>query len=202
MKVAALYDVHGMLDALEAVLAEVPDDAAIVLGGDCIQGPQPVDTLERLRALGDRATWIRGNTDRAIAKHSDDDSVHADVARAIGPDAVAFLRDLPLTYRVGDVLFCHATPWSDEGVPDARDVGAAVVVWGHTHLQSDQMLGGTRWVNAGSVGVPLDRASGWVLVDGGVELRRTAYDLDAAVAALRSTGRPEGEHWVKRLGGA
>jgi hypothetical protein len=64
------------------------------------------------------------------------------------------------------------------------------------------MLGGTRWVNAGSVGVPLDRASGWVLVDGGVQQRRTAYDLDAAVAALRSTGRPEGEHWVKRLGGA
>ena len=57
MRVAALYDVHGNLPALEAVLAEVEREQvdAIVLGGDCIHGPQPRETLSRLQALGDRA---------------------------------------------------------------------------------------------------------------------------------------------------
>ena len=41
MRVAALYDVHGNLPALEAVLAEVPDDAVILVGGDVAMGPLP-----------------------------------------------------------------------------------------------------------------------------------------------------------------
>jgi len=66
MQVAALYDVHGNLPALDAVLAEVPDDAAIVVGGDVAYGPYPSETLERLRALGDRVHWLRGNADREL----------------------------------------------------------------------------------------------------------------------------------------
>jgi hypothetical protein len=54
VRVAALYDVHGNLPALEAVLAEVPDDAAIVSGGDVFSGPMPAETLARLRGLGSR----------------------------------------------------------------------------------------------------------------------------------------------------
>ena len=66
MRVAALYDVHGNLPALEAVLAEVPDDAVILVGGDVAMGPLPSETLERLRAIGDRVQWIRGNADREL----------------------------------------------------------------------------------------------------------------------------------------
>src|SRR5215218_3776256 len=65
-RVAALYDVHGNLPALEAVLAAV-DDAdvdAIVIGGDVVPGPMPREALDRLLALGPRARFIRGNTDR------------------------------------------------------------------------------------------------------------------------------------------
>ena len=66
--IATLYDVHGNLRALEAVLAEVPDEATIVVGGDvCTGGAQPGETLERLRALGDRVVWICGNADRELA---------------------------------------------------------------------------------------------------------------------------------------
>ena len=51
MRVATLYDVHGNLPALEAVLAEVPGDATIVVGGDVVAGgAHPSETLERLRA--------------------------------------------------------------------------------------------------------------------------------------------------------
>ena len=78
MSIATLYDVHGNLRALEAVLAEIPDDATIVVGGDiCAGGPQPAETLERLRALGDRVAWLRGNADRegavALARAFDEE---------------------------------------------------------------------------------------------------------------------------------
>ncbi len=66
MRVAALYDIHGNLPALDAVLAELPDDAVVVCGGDCAAGPLPSETLERLRGLGDRVHWLRGNADREI----------------------------------------------------------------------------------------------------------------------------------------
>src|ERR1700741_2738019 len=67
MRVATLYDVHGKLPALEAVLAEIPDDATIVVGGDVVAGgTHPSETLERLRGLRDRVVWIRGNADREL----------------------------------------------------------------------------------------------------------------------------------------
>ncbi|MGH2936166.1 MAG: metallophosphoesterase family protein [Gaiellaceae bacterium] len=65
--IATLYDIHGNLAALEAVLAEVPDEATIVVGGDvCAGGEKPAETLERLRALGENVVWVRGNADREL----------------------------------------------------------------------------------------------------------------------------------------
>jgi predicted phosphodiesterase len=194
-----------MLTALDAVLDEVGREHVdqIVLGGDCIHGPQPLETLARLRALGDRAVWLRGNTDRLLAEDDDPEGAHALVAGMIGPEAVMFLRELPLTHRVGRILFCHATPWSDEAVlepDDEPDLDADVVICGHTHVQEDSRRGRVRWVDAGSVGLPRDElSSGWALLDDeSVELRRTPFDLDAAVAALGSVGA---EHWVGVLTG-
>jgi hypothetical protein len=63
-RVAALYDIHGNLPALEAVLAEVGEADTIVVGGDFSRGPMPVETVDRLRGLGERALFIRGNADR------------------------------------------------------------------------------------------------------------------------------------------
>ena len=63
MRIATLYDVHGNIRALEAVLQEIPDDATIVIGGDVAVGPHPSETLELLRSVGDRALWLRGNAD-------------------------------------------------------------------------------------------------------------------------------------------
>ena len=66
MRIAALYDVHGNLPALEAVLAELERERVdrIVFGGDVVSGPWPHETFERARALGDVAVFIRGNTER------------------------------------------------------------------------------------------------------------------------------------------
>jgi predicted phosphodiesterase len=197
MRVAALYDVHGNLPALEAVLAEVPEDAVVLVGGDVAAGPLPSEALERLRALGDRVRWIRGNADREL----DPNEVGVAPADVIGwvrdqlsEEQIAFLHGLPERLEldvdgVGRVLFCHATPQNDtdiflEGTPEQRvapsfvGVEAGLVVCGHTHMQFSREIAGVRVVNAGSVGMPYDDEPGayWLALGPNVEHRRTAYD--------------------------
>lgn len=164
--VATLYDIHGNLAALEAVLAEVPDDATIVVGGDvCFAGEQPAEVLERLRALGERVVWVRGNTDREITTESH-----------LSGEQVAFLHGLPPTVQIDRVLYCHATPRNDMDIftvdtPAERiaflfeDVDADVVVCGHTHMQFERTIAGKRVINSGSVGKPFEAKPGayWTL---------------------------------------
>lgn len=66
--VAVLSDIHGVLPALEAVLAEPDVRVAdrVVLTGDIAAGPMPVETLDALSALGERVVWVRGNADREL----------------------------------------------------------------------------------------------------------------------------------------
>src|ERR1700745_3643063 len=129
MSVAALYDVHGNLAALEAVLAEVPDDATIVVGGDiCAGGEQPSAVLTRLRGLGDRAVWVRGNADREL--HPGEEGLappeFLEEARSqLTEEGIEFLHDLPETQVVDGVLYCHASPRNDldiftERTPEER----------------------------------------------------------------------------------
>ncbi|HVH51782.1 MAG TPA: YfcE family phosphodiesterase [Gaiellaceae bacterium] len=168
--IATLYDIHGNLAALEAVLAEVPDDATIIVGGDvCFAGPEPAKTLERLRGLGDRVKWVRGNTDRALIELDETGSGLAD-------EQITFLHELPPTQQIDRVLYCHATPRNDmdiftELTPEERiaflfeDVDADVVVCGHTHMQFERTIAGKRVINSGSVGKPFEEKPGayWTL---------------------------------------
>ncbi len=204
MQVAALYDVHGNPSAIDAVLAEVPDEATILVGGDVAAGPYPAEALERLRSLGERVRWIRGNADREL-RPGEQGLAPADVIgwvrEQLSDEQVAFLHGLPERIEldvdgVGRVLFCHATPQNDtdiflEDTPEERvapsfaGVGADLVVCGHTHMQFDREIAGIRVVNAGSVGMPYDDEPGayWLALGPGAEHRRTAYDeagLDAS----------------------
>jgi predicted phosphodiesterase len=129
--VAVLSDIHGVLPALDAVLAEPAVRAAerIVLTGDIAAGPQPVQVLDRLLGLGDRVTWVRGNADRELVELARGRPEAADIpdpiapwaARQLSPDHVDWLARLPypVTLAVdgfGDVVFCHATPRDDDEV--------------------------------------------------------------------------------------
>ena len=221
MRVAALYDVHGMLDALEAVLAEVAEEAVdvVLVGGDAVGGPQPAETLHRLQSVGDRVRWVRGNTERALVDGPAwvDESAHealAWTAARLSADERSFLAALPQRQvlrldGLGRVVFCHATPRSDleivtEATPDAhlREVLAGVeadlVVSGHTHMQLDRRVDGVRWVNAGSVGMPFegDVAAFWALLDTDVSFRKTSFDVEAAAETILATGWPEAEAFV------
>jgi putative phosphoesterase len=202
--IATLYDVHGNLRALEAVLAEIPDGATIVVGGDVVAGgEQPSETLERLRALGDRVVWIRGNADREL-KREEGSSVPeefiAPTIAALTEEQIEFLHSQAASAQIDDVLYVHASPRNDvdiftELTPEERiaflfaDVDADVVVCGHTHMQFDRVVAGKRVVNSGSVGMPYEEEPGayWML---DLEHRRTAYE-GATLRASRDEARAE-----------
>jgi putative phosphoesterase len=188
--VAALYDIHGNLAALDAVLAEVPDDATIVVGGDiCAGGDQPSETLARLRRLGDRVRWLRGNADRELFPGEGGlvpEPLVEQTRGRLSEDEVAFLYELPPTQRIDDVLYCHASPRNDvdiftERTPEERlaalfeGLDVPTVVCGHTHTQYERTVAGVRVVNAGSVGMPYEEEPGayWLL---DLAPRRTPYE--------------------------
>jgi predicted phosphodiesterase len=187
VRISALYDVHGMPWALEAVLAENDGDE-IVFGGDLLWGPYPRETLALIRSVDARV--IRGNTDR--------DPDEWLVAR-LTEDDLSWLTGLPESVSVDGVFYCHATPRSDEEIvtpetPDAlleemlAGVEERLVVGGHTHMQ--QRRG--RYVNAGSVGMPYEGevAAFWAVIGDEVEFRKTAFDVERAVAEVRRSDWP------------
>jgi len=226
VRVAALYDIHGFLPALEAVLAE-PDVAAadvVVIGGDAVEGPMPAATLALLEGLGGRVRWLRGNTEREVLERRDADPAEGTVwerratwvAAQLGPASLARIAAWPATVAVdvdglGPTRFCHATPRDDYEIFTAITPAEAIepmlagaeptVVCGHTHVQFDRAIGGRRVVNAGSVGMPYEGETGarWCLLGPGVELRRTAYDMEAAAARIRATDLPEADGLAKEL---
>jgi diadenosine tetraphosphatase ApaH/serine/threonine PP2A family protein phosphatase len=212
-----LYDVHGNLPALEAVLEDADDVDRWLLGGDyTLFGAWPAETLDRLRGLD--ATWIRGNGERWTATPADaPEPVRAAVswcAGMLGRDVVAEMAALPETHRDGATLFCHGSPGSDveSFLPEPADgegellegVDAELVVFGHTHLAfAREAESGIALANPGSVGMPFDgdpRAAYAVLHDDGrVEHRRVAYDHLTSAAAVRGALGPAGEVPATRL---
>lgn len=217
MRVAALYDVHGNLPALEAVLADrrFAEADAVVCGGDLVAGPMPAACLDRMIALGPRVRFVRGNGDRHVVERRGEHGA-AWCADELGPERLALVAAWPLTVRLyvaGGTTFCHATPRSDEEVvtrlsPDGELESALaaapslLVVCGHTHVQFDRRLGGgRRLVNAGSVGMPYEGVRGayWAMLGEDVELLRTEYDVEKAAAAIRASAHTDTKDQVETL---
>jgi diadenosine tetraphosphatase ApaH/serine/threonine PP2A family protein phosphatase len=138
------------------------------------------------------------------------------VAERLGPERLSLLAELPLDLTLerdlGPVRFCHGAPGSDEVpitrvTPDERlrrllaGVSESTVVCGHTHVQFDRSVDAVRVVNAGSVGFPYEPEPGayWALIDADVDLRRTEYDLGAALASITATGYPRASAVVPYL---
>lgn len=217
--VGLLYDVHGNLPALEAVLADA-DDAGVtrfLLGGDYAAfGAWPRETLDRLRELD--AEWIRGNVDRwTVAPDAAPEAVRPALAwcrHALGEETSRDLAELRESRTHEDALYCHASPHSDveSFLPEPADGDAALlegvttprVVFGHTHLQFQRSgPDGVELVNPGSVGIPLDgdHRPAWAIVhrDGAVEPRRVAYDHQASADAIRERLGADGETFARRI---
>ncbi|HEU5370276.1 MAG TPA: metallophosphoesterase family protein [Ktedonobacterales bacterium] len=226
MKVAAIYDIHGNLPALEAVLAEIERAAPdlIVVGGDVASGPMPKAALERLMTLGERARFVCGNADRELVNCFDGLALSPNIPAEVRELTTWAAQQLERKHRdflasfaaqvvlnvdgLGDVLFCHGSPRSDEEIltaatPDQRlqaaltGVEQPVVICGHTHMQFDRQCGKIRIVNAGSVGMPYGEPGAyWLWLGPEAMLRRTPYDLEEAARLIRASGYPQAEDFA------
>jgi putative phosphoesterase len=176
MKLAILSDIHGNVLALEAVIADAKAQGitGFVNLGDIFYGPlwprETFDLLERLEVVA----TVRGNQDRDLFEDHVTSRTCTRTRDALGPSVIAWLRALPATVSIEDVLLCHGTPASDSVYLLERvDAGGAVlregteidellhgttesvVLCGHTHLQRCvRTPAGRLVVNPGSVGLP------------------------------------------------
>jgi putative phosphoesterase len=172
MRIAALYDIHGNLPALEAVLEDLghSEVTQIVVGGDVVPGPMPREVMERLSDVAVPVQCIRGNCERemlAIARGAPStlpQPVREAMrwsARQLFPDYQPSLQKWPATLRcnidgLGEILFCHGTPRDDNEIftrktpedrllPIFQNAGAEIVICGHTHMQFDRRIGSTSY---------------------------------------------------------
>jgi putative phosphoesterase len=133
MRVAAIYDIHANLPALEAALDEIrqADVDRIVVGGDVLPGPMPRETISCLLDLHVPVQFIQGNGDREVLARMEgtetdwyrtaSESWREPVrwtAQQLQPEHKRLLARWPKTSTVeirglGQVMFCHATPRSD-----------------------------------------------------------------------------------------
>ena len=227
MRVAAIYDIHGNLPALEAVLQEIRAAGAdlIVVGGDVLPGPMPIETLSGLLKLETPIQFIRGNGEASVlAQLAGTESGTLPeqareatrwTAQQLRPEHQRVIASWPATFRLavrglGEVLFCHATPRNDTEIftrltaeerllPVFDGISVPLVICGHTHMQFDRMVGTIRVVNAGSVGMPFGlTGADWLLLGPDVELRHTAFDLAQAAERIRKTEYPQAEDFAAR----
>jgi predicted phosphodiesterase len=222
---ALLFDIHGNLPALDAVLddARAAGASRYLLGGDyAVFGGWPAETVARLHELED-ATWIRGNVDRwaaGVGDVPDDEPIKSAVGscgRLVDAATIAELGALPESADLGaGTRAWHASPKTDlasfwpepgddeldllEGVSDRR------LVFGHFHVAFERVgAHGIELVAPGSVGMPVDgdHRAAWALMhdDGRIERRRVAYDHAASAARVREVadGAPWGEAIAGRI---
>jgi predicted phosphodiesterase len=216
-RVAVLSDVHTNVAALTAVLAELEaaDPDLIVSCGDLTWGSEPDETIALMRALGERALFVRGNGERAVLELSagtrePEAPRESWVPARHSPGSLEFVSGIPFSLVIevtglGPVRFCHGSPRSDTEIvtpatPAGRfaeltaGIGEQILVTGHTHLQFDRQVAGRRSVNPGSVGLPYHAGEPgiayWAMLGPDVTLRQTRYDVGPAAQAGYRLGDP------------
>jgi putative phosphoesterase len=226
-RVAAFYDIHGNLPALEAVLEGIRREKVdlVVIGGDVVPGPMPRETLACLMEVGVPTEFILGNGEVAVLEEMAGreppniperywpamkwtaHELYPEYARLLAGWQKALQTQIS---GVGEVLFCHATPRNENEVftrltPEERlspifeGLAASVVICGHTHMQFDRTVGRVRVVNAGSVGMPFGKPGAyWLLLGPDVQLRHTTYDLTKAAERIRASNYPEAQDFAER----
>jgi putative phosphoesterase len=237
MRIALISDMHGNDVAFAAAVADIDRigvDSAVCLGDVAQGGAQPAETLDRLRTLG--YSTVLGNSDDFLLELPTDSpepitdvllEVREWTLSRLGDDHLTFMRSFPPTVEIamnGHKGLCfHGSPRSYDDVLIPEWAGASLAPFegfdefdllagGHTHTQWTRTIGGTLFVNPGSVGLAYDRHQpddesrldpvaeyAIVVTDGlglGVEFRRVRYSLDELRAAVGASGRPYAERFI------
>jgi putative phosphoesterase len=214
MRVLIIADIHANRHALDAI--EEPYDFCVCVGDLVDYGPDAKGCVDWVRENCRYA--VRGNHDHGLAQNVDLTGQAGyrrlgGVTRSIGQRQIAekdrqFLTSLPMSkyFRIDDTVFCmvHATPrdpldeyvFADEQAWTKRveNLGADVLVVGHTHHQFQIQAGAVTVLNPGSVGQPRDgdpRAAYAIWEDGKIELKRVPYDVEATIAHLQTLQMPD-----------
>ena len=180
MRLGLISDIHGNLLALDAVLGELNEAGVdrLVCLGDVAAGPEPRETIERLRQVG--CPVVRGNWDTWVLEGVPPLQLQAGPklrdqgdwsgAQLTEPDK-AFLRELQSQLELdlgGTKVLCvhgsprsvvediHATTSDEEVAQMFNGTRPAVLAAGHTHVQLARLHGTTLIVNPGSVGLPFN----------------------------------------------
>ncbi len=225
MRIAAIYDIHGNVPALEAVLGDIKakDVDLIVVGGDVVAGPFPVETLNLLQGITSPTQFILGNSESDVLRCIEGKPINAlskraeEVARWItlqlSTSQKIFLSTWTPTTKIatdkwGEILFCHGTPRSNTEIFTQRtshknlssifeSISSSLVVCGHTHMQFDIHFNNKRIVNAGSVGMPFgETGADWLSIDDEIHLMHTDYDTDEAARRIKQSDYPGVEDFV------
>lgn len=228
IRVALISDIHANFFALDAVIHDlrehVQPDRIIGLGDFVFGGPQPAETVARLREVCDLG--IAGNTDPWITGAVIPGQKHVALAewaaQRLRPDDLDWLRTLPSAIDRADLpglLGVHATPRRDDEtvLPTADEAtfaaafggtNAEIIACGHVHRPYVRAVGSTTVVGVGSVGFPWDndrRACYAVLTrENGrwmAEHRRVDYDAGATIRSMHESGMPNTEERAQLLAG-
>ena len=188
LRIAVVSDIHGNLQALQAVLDDVsrrgPFDQLIAAGDYCLNGPDPALAFDVIREHAD--LLLKGNTDRDIVDEGTSDPEIGGKKRAsiawtreqLGDDRIAALDELVFEERVeppgGALHVVHANPRDlnrhifpdmpeDDVLALIGDIDADVLVFGHLHIPYRRRIGGPQLFDVASCGAPRDgdRRAAW-----------------------------------------
>ncbi|KXA90624.1 hypothetical protein AKJ57_04015 [candidate division MSBL1 archaeon SCGC-AAA259A05] len=217
-KVGLIADIHGNLNALEAVLEDMGEADRIICAGDLVgYGPRPNQVIDLVRS-GNVAT-VMGDHDHAVAAGEFDplDELSAGVARwtrdELRGENIDFLNGLHRKAEIGrekhKIFVVHGTPQNPLEeclypgasnrtlVNETQFINSDAIVLGHTHVPMKKMIQGKLIVNPGSVGQPRDRnpKANYAILrpekDVEADIKRVSYDIEGTEQRMRDSGLPK-----------
>jgi putative phosphoesterase len=212
MKVVVIADLHGNLEALEALPESYTE--LWVLGDLVGFGPDPASVVDLVRAK--TSIVVRGNHDHSVGYDEDPrclpryrkmaDATRHYAASALSEEQKSFLRDLPLHRelrrqntrfylchaRPSDPLYGYTPPDSVEWASEVQTLPADVLLVGHTHIPLMRRIGHCLIVNPGSLGQPDGKPEARYAIweDGSFRLRTYSYPVEKTIARLRALSFP------------
>lgn len=217
-KIGILADIHANLDALEAVLEDMPRVHKTICAGDLVgYGSQPNEVIELVKSK--RILTSVGNHDHAVGTGNFESlsELAATAARwtyeELNDESLEFLKKLKQKIEIEvegyDIFVTHGTPrnpLNEYMFPGASNralvnmtqgVDADIIISGHTHVPLERVIQGKLILNPGSVGQPRDRnpKASYMMIKLGrkkeIIHKRVSYDAGETERKIKDSGLPE-----------